>query len=124
MPVVGQGADWICLDKPAGVGMRAYPWDPGVADMDAALNAQLQAEKPELLRLDAEVFGSAYYLDPVISGLALFAKNRDGLDVLRNRFGSSEMEFRFLFVAPAFTGELKRAFRQMRHCCRITISRR
>ena len=110
MPIVGRGADWVCLNKPAGPGVRAYPWDAGVPDLDDALNRQLQAEKPELMRLGAELFGSVYYMDPLVSGLALFGTSREGLAALRNRFGSSEMSFRFLFVAPAFGGELEEGF--------------
>lgn len=90
----------MALDKPPGVGMRAHPWD-SEPDIDAALNVQLQAGKPELTRREAELFGSVYYLDPAISGVAVFAKNRDALADLRNRFGSGECCFRFQFVAAA-----------------------
>jgi 23S rRNA-/tRNA-specific pseudouridylate synthase len=47
------------------------------------------------------VFGSAYYLDPAASGVALFAKSRDCLAALRNRVGSAELRYRFWFVAKA-----------------------
>ena len=80
MPVIGESDGWIAVEKPTGVGMREHPWDAGVPDMDAALNKQLQAEKPELVKRGATLFGSAYYLDPAISGVALFAKNRDSLN--------------------------------------------
>jgi 23S rRNA pseudouridine1911/1915/1917 synthase len=103
MSVLAETADWLALEKPAGVGTRAYPWD-AEPDMDAALNSQLQAGKPELLRREAALFGSVYYLDPVISGVAVFAKNRDALSDLRNRFGSGECRFRFQFVAAAQAG--------------------
>ena len=100
MPVLAETADWLALDKPAGVGTRAYPWD-AEPDMDAALNVQLQAGKPELVRRGATLFGSVYYLDPVISGVAVFAKNRDALADLRNRFGSGDCRFRFQFITAA-----------------------
>lgn len=100
MPVLAETADWIALDKPAGVGLRAHPWD-AEPDMDAALNTQLQAGKPELLRCGAEIFASVYYLDPVLSGVALFAKNRAATADLRNRFGSGECRFRFQFISTA-----------------------
>ena len=98
LPVLAETADWLALEKPAGVGLRAYPWDSEL-DLDAALNMQLQAGKPELVRRGATLFGSIYYLDPAISGVAVFAKNRDALADLRNRFGSGECTFRFQFVA-------------------------
>ncbi|MDQ8208097.1 hypothetical protein QEH52_11295 [Coraliomargarita sp. SDUM461003] len=100
MPVLAETEDWVALEKPAGVGTRAYPWDDE-PDMDAALNAQLQAGKPELVRRGASLFASVYYLDPVISGVALFAKNREALADLRNRFGSGDCRFRFQFVTAA-----------------------
>jgi 23S rRNA-/tRNA-specific pseudouridylate synthase len=100
LPVLAETAAWLALDKPAGVGVRAYPWDDE-PDMDAALNTQLQAGKPELLRREAALFGSVYYLDPAISGVAVFAKTRDALAELRNRFGSGECRFRFQFVSSA-----------------------
>ncbi|MDQ8194829.1 hypothetical protein QEH59_10360 [Coraliomargarita sp. SDUM461004] len=100
MSVLAETADWLALEKPAGVGVRAYPWDDE-PDLDSALNTQLQAGKPELLRREAALFGSVYYLDPVISGIAVFAKNREALADLRNRFGSGECRFRFQFVAAA-----------------------
>jgi len=100
LPVLAETEDWVALDKPAGVGMRAYPWDT-TPDLDGALNLQLQADKPELVRRGATLFGSVYYLDPVISGVAVFAKNRDALAELRNRFGSGDCRFCFQFVAAA-----------------------
>jgi len=90
--------DWLALDKPAGVGLRAYPWDK-TPDLDNALNFQLEAGKPELQRTGASLFASVYYLDPELSGVALFAKNREALADLRNRFGSGECRFTFRFVA-------------------------
>lgn len=101
MPVVGEAEGWIAVEKPAGVGVREYPWDAGVPDMDTALNKQLQAEKPELVKRGATLFGSAYYLDPAISGVGLFAKNRESLTELKNLVGSAELRYRFLFVTKA-----------------------
>ena len=101
MPVIGEADGWIAVEKPVGVGMREHPWDAGVPDMDAALNKQLQAEKPELVKRGATLFGSAYYLDPAISGVALFAKNRDSLTELKNLVGSAELRYRFFFVTKA-----------------------
>jgi len=101
MPVIGESDGWIAVEKPTGVGMREHPWDAGVPDMDAALNKQLQAEKPELVKRGATLFGSAYYLDPAISGVALFAKNRDSLTELKNLVGSAELRYRFFFVTKA-----------------------
>lgn len=96
--VLAATENWIALDKPAGVGTRAYPWDE-TPDLDAALNLQLEAGKPELRRTAASLFGSVYYLDPELSGVALFAKSKAALSDLRNYFGSGDCRFTFHFVA-------------------------
>jgi 23S rRNA-/tRNA-specific pseudouridylate synthase len=100
LPVLAESADWLALDKPAGVGLRAHPWD-SEPDLDAALNRQLEAGKPELRRRGASLFGSIYYLDPPIAGVALLAKNRAALTDLKNRFGSGQCRFEFIFVAAS-----------------------
>lgn len=110
LPVLAESDNWIALDKPAGLAMREYPWDGKCPNLDAALNVQLQAEKPELMRRGATMFGSVYYLDPEISGVALFAKSRDALSELKNRFGSGECTFRFIFVAGPRPVETEAAF--------------
>ena len=116
MPVIGEAEGWIAVEKPAGVGVREYPWDAGVPDMDTALNKQLQAEKPELVKRGATLFGSAYYLDPAISGVALFAKNRDCLTELKNLVGSAELRFRFFFVTKARAAGGAKAVVDLDHC--------
>lgn len=110
LPILDRGDGWIALNKPAGVAVREYPWDLGIPDLDAALNRQLSEGKPELLRLRAEIFGSVYYMDPVMSGLALFATNREALEFFRNQFGSMHMQFRFLLVTPEVGGDLSDGF--------------
>lgn len=98
LSVLAETENWLALDKPAAVGTRAHPWSEA-ADLDSALNVQLEAGKPELLRTGANLFGSVYALEPEISGVALFAKHREALADLRNRFGSGECRFTFLFVS-------------------------
>lgn len=100
LDVLAETEHWIALNKSAGVGTRAHPWNEA-PDLDNALNVQLEAGKPELQRTGANLFGSVYYLDPEVSGVALFAKNRDALGDLRNRFGSGECRFTFYFVASS-----------------------
>ena len=102
LSVLAETNDWLALDKPIGFGTRAHPWD-NVPDIDEALNIQLEAGKPELVRRGATLFGSMYYLDPSVSGVAVFAKSRDALANLRNRFGSGESSFRFKFLADSLT---------------------
>ena len=106
VPVIAETADWVALDKPAGVALRQHPWNSGMADMDAALNRQLQEQKPELVKSGATLFGSAYGMEPEISGVALFAKHRDALGWLRNQVGSEKLQFKFLLVAKSDTSEV------------------
>jgi len=108
--VLAESEEWIALEKPAGLAVREHPWDGKRPNLDAALNVQLQAEKPELVRRGASMFGSVYYLDPEISGVAVFGKHRESLADLRNRFGSGECEFRFIFIAGSRPEALEKAF--------------
>lgn len=98
--ILAETADWLALDKPATVGTRAHPWCEG-ADLDGALNVQLEARKPELVRTGASLFGSVYALEPEISGVTLFAKNREALAALRNCFGSGECQFTFILLSAS-----------------------
>ena len=41
LPILEDAPGWLALEKPAGVGTRAHPWDPHVPDLDQALNLQL-----------------------------------------------------------------------------------
>jgi 23S rRNA-/tRNA-specific pseudouridylate synthase len=101
IPVIDEVGDWIAVDKPAGIPIRQHPWNRDMADMDAALNKQLQAKKSELLEGGATLFGSVYNMEPEISGIALFAKNRDSLDRLRNLAGSEKLQYKFLLITKS-----------------------
>ena len=101
VPIIAETKEWIALNKPSGVAMRQHPWNCDTLDMDAALNRQLQVQKPELIESGATLFGSIYNLDPEITGVALFAKNRDSLRELRNLVGSEKLQFKFLLVAKS-----------------------
>ena len=99
--VIGESDDWIALNKPTGIAIRQHPWNPGTTHLDAALNEQLKARKPELLESGATLFGSVYNIEPEISGIALFAKNKGSIDRLRNLVGSERCSFTFLFVTKS-----------------------
>lgn len=107
VPVIAETEKWIALNKPSGIALRQHPWNCDMTDMDAALNRQLQKQKPELLEGGASLFGSVYNIEPEISGVALFAKHRNSLDELRNLTGSEKLQFRFLLVAQSGTSEAK-----------------
>ncbi|MFT4900823.1 MAG: 23S rRNA-/tRNA-specific pseudouridylate synthase [Lentimonas sp.] len=110
LPVLAETTEWVALDKPAGIAVREYPWDGVRPNMDAALNSQLQAGKPELVQRGADLFGSVYYMDPEMSGVAVFAKQRQSLAELRNSFGSAECVFTFTFLSAVCPAELNAEF--------------
>ncbi len=90
---------FIALNKPSGVAVRQHPWNATNVHLDGCLNVQLKEAKPEFVSTGAELFGSIYPLDPEISGIALFGKDKTSIAHLRNAFGSSFIKFEFLFVA-------------------------
>lgn len=102
--VLATTPDFIALNKPANVSLRLHPWDDSIPNLDSALNDQLKKGKPEILALDAKSFGSIYYYEKAISGVALYAKHKEALAFLRNAFGSGLMEFHFQFIAQAEEG--------------------
>jgi len=101
LPVIKETDDWIAVEKLAGIAIRQHPWSHGKVDMDAALNEQLQAQKPELVRRGATRFGSVYNVEPEISGVALFAKHKKSMMELRNLAGSDKLQFIFLLVTKS-----------------------
>ena len=103
LPILGETAAWLALDKPGGLAVRDHPWHAGVENLDTALNVQLERGKPELLRRCAECFGSVYYLDCVASGVTLFAKTRAAIADLRQRCGSGELSFTFRLTSADCT---------------------
>lgn len=101
MDVLANTPDFIALNKPANISLRQHPWDENSPNLDTALNCQLKEGKPEILALGAKSFGSIYFCEKAIAGVALFAKHKEALAFLRNAFGSGLMEFHFQFIAQA-----------------------
>ena len=99
LELIANEKGFIALNKPSGIGVRQHPWDSSSAHLDGSLNAQLKDAKPELVSTKAKLFGSIYHLDSEISGVALFGKDKASIASLRNAFGSSAIEFKFLFIA-------------------------
>ena len=99
LELIANKKGFIALNKPSGIGVRQHPWDVSIANLDGSLNAQLKNAKPELVSTKAKLFGSIYHLDPEISGVALFGKDKVSIAKLRNAFGSSAIKCKFLFIA-------------------------
>ena len=104
MDVLANSDDFIALNKPSNISLRQHPWDENSANLDTALNDHLKEGKPEILALGAESFGSIYFYEKAISGIALFSKHKAALTFLRNAFGSGLMEFKFQFIAQLEEG--------------------
>ena len=104
MDVLANDNDFIALNKPTNISLRQHPWDENSPNLDTALNYQLKQGKPEILALGAESFGSIYFYEKAISGIALFSKHKAALTFLRNGFGSGLMEFQFQFIARTGKG--------------------
>ncbi|CAI8298669.1 MAG: Ribosomal large subunit pseudouridine synthase C [Opitutia bacterium UBA7350] len=98
LPVLALNANWVALAKPPTIAMREHPWSLDFPNLDTALNAQLQKEKPELLRLGASCFGSIYNLDPEHSGVALFGINRSAIASLREQYGDGRIRASIHFI--------------------------
>lgn len=99
--VLMDNVHFIAINKDKGLPVREHPWNNGLRDLDFGLNTQLKDGKPELLRLNADLFASVYNMDREISGITLFSKTRASLETLKNAFGSGVLRGTFLFLAPA-----------------------
>ncbi len=99
LAVLGQGDGWLALEKPPGVAIDAHPLLGDAPTLVGGINKQLEATKPELLRLGLEKVFAVYPLDIELSGIALLAWGREGVDRLRNTFGSSKLQFTFTLLA-------------------------
>lgn len=99
LDIIADTPDFIALNKPANISIRQHPWDDNQPNLDFALNHQLKEGKQEIHALKAKSFGSVYFYEKAIAGVALFSKNKESLALLRNAFGSGLMEFNFQFIA-------------------------
>lgn len=97
--VIAQNEHFLALNKPPLISVRQHPWEDPVSNLDSALNAQLGSGKPEWVATGAETFGSIYFLDHALSGVALFGKNKKSIAELRNAYGSGDLYFNYCFVA-------------------------
>lgn len=93
LTLYAQSQGWFCLEKPAGVSVEEGDF-PGLTK---ALNLQIDAEKPELVRLGLQRCANVTNLACEISGPVLFAEGRKRRAELRDIVGSRRLSFTFAF---------------------------
>lgn len=99
LPVLGQGGGLLALNLPGGLAADADPLNPPAAPLVAqALREQLAAGKPELVRLGVRQVQTVFPLEPQMSGVALYAVEKEAAQVWRNAYGSALLCFRFILI--------------------------
>lgn len=92
----------LALEKSPHILNGPHPWYMNRPVLSDAINEQLAAEKPELLRLGlkaSEPVQPIFHMDPGIAGVAIFAHNAEIANTARNNFGSNLWTLRFRLVA-------------------------
>ena len=98
LPIVARGADWLVLNKPAGVPWTPDPWIPRPTDLVREVRRQLREGKPQLARLGIGAFHGVAGPDLVASGAVLCALSDAAGDRLANALGSAQIELTHRFV--------------------------
>ena len=99
LDVLAHGEGWVALDKPAGVAFDDHPWQENVTTVLGAMRTQLEAGKPELIRLGLKEPGAVIGPEPEVAGIALLADRATVLAAWREALGSGTFVFRFEFIA-------------------------
>lgn len=99
LAVLAHGEGWVALDKPAGVAFDDHPWQENTPTLLGALRTQLEAGKPEMVRLGLKEPGAVIGPEPEVAGIALIADRTSVLAAWREALGSGTFVFRFEFVA-------------------------
>lgn len=99
--VLHLGGGILALDKPANVLAGAHPWYKNEPVLAEALNVQLKAEKPELLRLGLDPklpLEPVFHIDPGIAGVCPLAIGPEAAAKVRNAYGSTQWELTFMLL--------------------------
>jgi len=105
LPVLQNEPDWFAVNKFVGLLPQAHPWYQDKPNLTQAIRDQVDEGKGELQRLG---ISHCYYIcgpECESSGPALFAKTKAGADLLKNAYGSDQIEFRYWFVTRNRTSE-------------------
>ncbi len=100
-PLIANTDGFFAINKPAGMSVAMDKWAVRTPDFSMALLREMEAEKPQLKRLGIEIVSRVNAIDPELSGISLFAKNKEAEEFLRNALGSRKMRFVYdLLVEP------------------------
>jgi hypothetical protein len=73
MDVLAHGPGWVALAKPSGVAFEEHPWQHGAPTLLGQLRAQLEAAKPEMVRLGLAEPAAVFGPEPETAGIAILA---------------------------------------------------
>jgi hypothetical protein len=88
MAVLGAGPGWVALDKPSGVAFEEHPWQKGAPTLLTQLRAQLEAGKPEMVRLGLAEPAAVFGPEPESAGIAIIADRATAMADWREALGS------------------------------------
>ena len=99
LAVLDHGEGWVALDKPAGVALEEHPWQNGAPTLLSNIRSQLEAGKPELIRLGLKEPATVFGPEPESAGIAILADRASSLALWREALGSGAFAFVYEFIA-------------------------
>ena len=90
IPVLFEDEHLLALDKPAGLLVSPNRYDPERPCLMKLLHTAIAGAKPWARERGLDYLMNAHRLDPEMSGVILFAKNKPALIALANLFGSEK----------------------------------
>ena len=99
MAVLAYGPGWVALDKPSGVALEEHPWQKGAPTLLGQLRVQLEAGKPEMVRLGLAEPAAVFGPEPESAGIDIIADRATAMADWREALGSGAFSFEFEFIA-------------------------
>lgn len=102
LKVLYMDGELLALERGPNLLCGPHPWHGELPVIALALNEQLAASKPEMLRLGLSPKKPAepvFHVDPGIAGVAIFALGAKAANKARNAFGSCQWKMTFKFLA-------------------------
>jgi RluA family pseudouridine synthase len=95
IPVLYEDEHLLALDKPSGLLTSADRLDPSRPSLIGLLHAAIADAKPSVRERNLTYLMNAHRPDPETSGILLLAKNKPGLILLANIFGSEKPSWKY-----------------------------
>lgn len=99
LPVLYDEGGILAFNKPGGVFQDDHPWHHGAASIMAELRKVAAKDPLKVSMQRIECVRSLYYMGVDVSGVSLVAINAERAELLRNMYGSRQMELTFEFLA-------------------------